>query len=29
MNEEIRAIKRNNTWKLTDLPKGARPIGVA
>ena len=28
MNEEIRAIKRNNTWELTDLPKGARPICV-
>ena len=28
MNEEIRAIERNNTWELTDLPKGARPIGV-
>ena len=26
MNEEIRAIKCNNTWELTDLPKGARPI---
>jgi len=28
MNEEIRAIERNNMWELTDLPKGARPIGV-
>jgi len=28
MNEEIRAIEHNNTWELTDLPKGARPIGV-
>jgi len=28
MNEEIEAIKRNNTWDLTDLPKGAQPIGV-
>ena len=28
MNEEIGAIERNNTWELTDLPKGARPIGV-
>jgi len=28
MNEKIRAIKHNNTWGLTDLPKGARSIGV-
>ena len=28
MNEEIGSIERNNTWELTDLPKGAQPIGV-
>ena len=28
MNEEIRAIERNNMWELTDLPKGAQSIGV-
>jgi len=28
MNEEIRAIEHNNTWELTNLPKGAWPIGI-
>ncbi|GMI80153.1 hypothetical protein HRI_001684600 [Hibiscus trionum] len=28
MNEEIKAIDRNNTWELTELPKGSQPIGV-
>lgn len=28
MNEEIRAIERNGTWELTELPKGAKCIGV-
>ncbi|KAL4376447.1 hypothetical protein GQ457_02G008830 [Hibiscus cannabinus] len=28
MDEEIEAIDRNNTWELTDLPKGSQPIGV-
>ncbi|KAA0060231.1 Retrovirus-related Pol polyprotein from transposon TNT 1-94 [Cucumis melo var. makuwa] len=28
MDEEIEAIKRNNTWELTDLPKGHKTIGV-
>ncbi|WVZ02572.1 hypothetical protein V8G54_023378 [Vigna mungo] len=28
MDEEIGAIERNKTWELTDLPEGARPIGV-
>lgn len=28
MNEEIEAIKRNNTWELTTLPEGHKPIGV-
>jgi len=28
MNEEIGTIERNNMWELTDLSKGARPIGV-
>ena len=28
MDEEIAAIERNNTWELTDLPKGHKTIGV-
>ncbi|KAA0066752.1 Retrovirus-related Pol polyprotein from transposon TNT 1-94 [Cucumis melo var. makuwa] len=28
MDEEIEAIERNNTWELTDLPKGHKTIGV-
>lgn len=28
MDEEIKAIERNNTWEFTDLPKGAKKIGV-
>jgi len=28
MDEEIVAIERNNTWELSELPQGARPIGV-
>ncbi|RDX79473.1 putative mitochondrial protein, partial [Mucuna pruriens] len=28
MDEEISAIERNNTWELTDLPKGHKTIGV-
>jgi len=28
MDMEIKAIERNNTWELTDLPKGAKKIGV-
>ena len=28
MDEEIDAIKRNNTWELVDLPKGKEVIGV-
>jgi hypothetical protein len=28
MDEEIRAIDRNNTWELVELPKGCQPIGV-
>ena len=28
MDEEIRAIDRNNTWELVELLKGSRPIGV-
>jgi Reverse transcriptase (RNA-dependent DNA polymerase) len=28
MNEEIKAIDRNNTWELAELPKGSQPIGV-
>jgi len=28
MDEKIAAIERNNTWELTDLPKGKKIIGV-
>jgi len=28
MDEEIKAIDRNNTWELTKLPKGSQPIGA-
>ncbi|GJX93635.1 ribonuclease H-like domain-containing protein [Tanacetum coccineum] len=27
MNKEKEALNRNNTWVITDLPKGRRPIG--
>ena len=28
MDEEIRAIEKNDTWELTSLPKGQKAIGV-
>ena len=28
MDEEIHAIKKNETWKLTKLPSNKKPIGV-
>jgi len=28
MNEELMAIQKNNTWQLTDLPKGHKAIDV-
>lgn len=28
MNKEIRAMEKNNTWELTKVPKGQKPIGV-
>ena len=28
MNEEIKAIERNNTWKLTNIPQGHKAINV-
>jgi hypothetical protein len=28
MNMEMRVIKKNETWKLTTLPAGAKKIGV-
>ncbi|GAU36464.1 hypothetical protein TSUD_166300 [Trifolium subterraneum] len=28
MESEIEAIKKNDTWELTDLPQGVKPIGV-
>ena len=27
INKEINALELNNTWYLTDLPKGKKPIG--
>ena len=27
MNLEMEALYRNNTWEITDLPKGRKPIG--
>ncbi|XP_026384239.1 uncharacterized protein LOC113279788 [Papaver somniferum] len=28
MNEELESIEKNNTWELTTLPLGKKPIGV-
>ena len=28
MDEEIKVIKKNDTWELTSLPKGHKAIGV-
>ena len=28
MDDEIEAIERNDTWELTNLPKGHKTIGV-
>ena len=28
MDDEIAAIEKNNTWELTDIPKGQRSIGL-
>ncbi|RVW61889.1 Retrovirus-related Pol polyprotein from transposon TNT 1-94 [Vitis vinifera] len=28
MDDEIEAIERNDTWELTDLPKGHKTIGI-
>ena len=28
MNEEIRAVEENKTWRLVELPPGHRPIGL-
>ena len=28
MDEEIKATHHNNTWEMTELPKGSQPIGV-
>jgi hypothetical protein len=27
-DEEMNAIKKNETWEMTDLPKGHKPIEV-
>jgi hypothetical protein len=28
MDEKIKAIEKNNTWELTNIPKEQKPIGV-
>ena len=28
MDEEIHAIKKNNTWELTNLYNSKKPIGI-
>jgi hypothetical protein len=28
MQEEMKAVEKNDTWELTTLPKGHKPIGV-
>ena len=28
MKVELEAIEKNNTWKLTPLPRGHKPIGL-
>lgn len=28
MDEEIKAVDRNNTWELVEFPKGSQTIGV-
>jgi Reverse transcriptase (RNA-dependent DNA polymerase) len=28
MDEEMKAIEKNETWEMTDLPKRHKPIGV-
>jgi len=28
MDEEIKALEKNNTWELTTIPKEQKPIGV-
>lgn len=28
MEEEIKAVEKNNTWELVSLPKGVKAIGV-
>ena len=28
MDDEIKAIEKNDTWELAALPKGHKPIGV-
>ncbi|CAL8991733.1 unnamed protein product, partial [Prunus brigantina] len=27
MEEELRSLKKNNTWKIVDLPAGKKPVG--
>ena len=27
VNEEIQALQKNDTWKITKLPQGKRPVG--
>ena len=27
MEEELRSLKKNDTWKIVDLPAGRKPVG--
>ncbi|RVW24010.1 Retrovirus-related Pol polyprotein from transposon RE2 [Vitis vinifera] len=27
VNEEVRALEKNGTWEITDLPRGKKPVG--
>lgn len=27
MNEELKALEKNNTWEITDLPMGKKSVG--
>ncbi|WKA09255.1 hypothetical protein VitviT2T_026920, partial [Vitis vinifera] len=27
VDEEVRALEKNGTWEITDLPRGKKPVG--
>ena len=27
MNEEMKSLQKNSTWKVVELPKGKKPVG--